>query len=87
MVPVDATLGMSTPGPAGLRFFGNDPGDFVVMHLDGDVKVDSIHWGAVASTRLQGVMYWATASGGNFDKSKAKEDWQVKTSPPPKRRK
>ena len=86
-VPVDATLGMSTPGPAGLRFFGNDPGDFVVMHLDGDVKVDSIHWGAVASTRLQGVMYWATASSGNFDKSKAEEDWQVKTSPPPKRRK
>jgi transglutaminase-like putative cysteine protease len=86
-VPVDATLGMNTPGPAGLQFFGNDPGDFVVLHLDGDVKVDSIHFGVADSARLQGVMYWATASGGNFNNSEAREDWQVKTSPPPERRK
>jgi transglutaminase-like putative cysteine protease len=86
-VPVDATLGMNTAGPDGLRFFGNDPGDFVVWHLDGDVKVDSIHWKVVPSVRLQGVMYWAAASGGNFDKSEAKEDWQVKTSLPSNRRK
>ena len=85
-VPVDATLGMSTPGPAGLRFFGHDLGDFVAWHLDGDVKVDSIHWGVVPSVRLQGVMNWAAASGGNFDKSEVKEDWQVKTSPLPKRK-
>jgi transglutaminase-like putative cysteine protease len=83
-VPVDPTLGMNTRGAAGLKFFGNDPGDFVVMHLDGDVKVDSIHWGVATSSRLQGVMHWATASGGNFDKSESKEDWQVKTSPVPK---
>jgi len=51
------------------------------------VKVDSIHFGVVTSSRLQGVMYWATASGGNFDKSEGKEDWQVKTSPPAKPRK
>jgi transglutaminase-like putative cysteine protease len=85
-VPVDATLGMSTPGAAGLRFFGHDPGDFVVMHLDGDLQVDSIHFNVVTSARLQGVMHWATASGGNFDKSEAKEDWQVKSSPPPRRK-
>jgi transglutaminase-like putative cysteine protease len=84
-VPVDPTLGMNTRGPAALQFFGNDPGNFVVMHLDGDVKVDSIHFGVVTSPRLQGVMDWAKASGGNFDKSETKEDWQVKTSPPTKR--
>jgi transglutaminase-like putative cysteine protease len=84
-VPVDPTLGMNTPGPAGLRFFGNDPGDFVVMHLDGDLQVDSIHFGVVSASRLQAVMHWATASGGKFDGSEAKEDWQVKLSPPPKR--
>jgi hypothetical protein len=85
-VPVDATLGMGKPGPEGFqRFFGNDPGDFVVLHLDGDMKVNSIHFGVAATGRLQGVMYWATASGGNFDKSEGKEDWQVKISPPPRR--
>jgi transglutaminase-like putative cysteine protease len=84
-VPVDPTLGMNTPGPAGLRFFGNDPGDFVVMHLDGDLQVDSIHFGVVTASRLQAVMYWARTSGGKFDGSEAREDWQVKQSPPPRR--
>jgi hypothetical protein len=31
-------------------------------------------------------MNWAAASGGNFDKSEVKEEWQVKTSPLPKRK-
>jgi transglutaminase-like putative cysteine protease len=86
-VPVDVTQGNGTPGKDGLTFFGNDPGDFLVMHLDGDLEVDAIHFGRVPAFRLQGVARWATASGGNWDKSEAKEDWQVKTSPPPGRRK
>jgi hypothetical protein len=85
-VPVDATLGMNKPEKAALQFFGKDPGDFVVWHLDGDVKVDSIHWGVQPSVRLQGVMKWAAAARGNFDKAEDKEDWHVTISPLPKRK-
>ena len=62
--------------PDGLTYFGNDPGDFLTMHFDSDLEVDTIHFGRQALPSLQGVAFWVTGTG-NLDGLQTREDWQV----------
>jgi transglutaminase-like putative cysteine protease len=66
--------------PDGLRYFGHDPGDFMVMHLDHDLVLDSIHFGQNTITWVQSVPYWVTGSG-TLDGVEIHEDWSVRELP------
>jgi len=77
-VPVDLSSAvLHDRTPEGLRYFGQDPGDFVVFHVDLDLVVDSVHFGKNDVALMQGPMYWVTG-GGNLDKMTTTSDWQVK---------
>ena len=44
--------------PQGLRFFGNDPGDFIAFHVDSNLVVDSQLFGAKSVANLQTPSLW-----------------------------
>lgn len=81
-VPVDpASAVLHDRSKAGLRYFGNDAGDFLTLHLDTDLQVDSIHFGKKTLPWLQGVSYWV-AGIGNPDKAVVTERWEVRKLDP-----
>ncbi len=75
-VPVDQTQALGDRSP--LRFFGHDPGDFVVQHVDFDLILDTIHFGRERVNVMQGIPYW-TKGSGSLEKTKTHENWQVRT--------
>jgi transglutaminase-like putative cysteine protease len=77
-VPVDLASGVLHDKSAeGLRFFGDDAGDFLTFHLDTDLDVDTIHFGRKTVQNLQTPAYWVTGKG-SADKPIVTEEWQVK---------
>ncbi|GAM18601.1 hypothetical protein SAMD00019534_017760 [Acytostelium subglobosum LB1] len=59
------------------KFFGNDGGNFITMHLDHNI--DGIDTAIIGNKQLeftQGVSYWVTGSGTN-DKSSVVQKWTV----------
>ncbi len=76
-VPVDLTSGgLPDKDTEGLRFFGNDPGDFVTLHFDHGLKVDTIHFGEKEVEWMQSARYWVTGSG-TLDGSTTEKVWVV----------
>jgi transglutaminase-like putative cysteine protease len=76
-VPADlssAILHDTTPNK--MRFFGNDPGDFITMHLDSELSFDTVFFGTKTLTLLQKASYWAIGSG-NFEGVVVTENWTV----------
>ncbi|MBL8794937.1 MAG: transglutaminase domain-containing protein [Planctomycetia bacterium] len=65
----------------GLRYFGNDPGDFLTLHLDTDLQVETVHFGPKTLPWLQGVAYWVTGAG-NADRCVTSEKWEVRKLAP-----
>lgn len=77
-VPVDLSSGvLHDKTEEKLRYFGNDPGDFLVFHLDTGITFDSVHFGEHTYSHMQRPSYWATGRG-NFDGSSTAETWTVK---------
>jgi hypothetical protein len=77
-VPVDPSSAKQYDKKEGLRYFGNDAGDFLTMHVDTDLVVDT---GQLSSDKksvpwLQGVKFWVKPPPSS--KGEAKESWQVK---------
>ena len=63
-VPVDLSSAvLHDRSPEGLRYFANDPGDFLTVHVDGDLKVDTIHFGEEDLSFLQSFAYYITGTG------------------------
>jgi len=63
-LPIDLASAVSHDKTAeGLYFFGNDPGDFITLHVDPDIKVDSIHFGEKTFTWLQQYHYFVIGKG------------------------
>ena len=80
-IPADPALAVAYGKSAeGLRYFGNDPGDFVTMHVDNRLELDTIHFGRNTIEWLQSPAYWA-AGEGSFDGMAVKEKWQVRAEP------
>jgi hypothetical protein len=75
-VPVDPALSLDDRSPDRLRFFGNDRGDFLVMHVDPELVVDTVLFGKQSLLWLQGAAHWVFGPG-TADDSTVKEDWQV----------
>jgi hypothetical protein len=79
-VPVDISSAVTAGAPqASLRYFGNDPGNFLTMHVDPDLKVDTIHFGRQQFPVLQGIAYWVTGRGSTG--LTVAENWRVKELP------
>lgn len=76
-IPVDTSSAiLHDKSKAGLRYFGHDKGDFIVLHTDQSLVVDSVHFGKKSLDTLQFPTYWAFGSG-NFDGLTTHKDWQV----------
>ena len=71
-----------------LRYFGNDPGDFVTFHLDTDLVFETRRFGRKTYTLLQRPSYWVSGSG-SMQGVVTQEAWTVKSAgpsdPPPSR--
>jgi hypothetical protein len=77
-VPVDmASAILHDAKGDGLHYFGRDRGDFITMHIDPDVEMNTIHFGKKQTPWLQGVTFWVTGQG-NLDRLTTDENWTVK---------
>jgi hypothetical protein len=77
-VPVDvASAILHDKSPEGLRFFGNDAGDFITFHIDSNLRVDTRLFGVKPVPHLQRPAFWVRGEGSLKD-VKTVQDWQVK---------
>jgi transglutaminase-like putative cysteine protease len=80
-VPVDVSAAVvHDKTPAKLGYFGIDRGDFLTMHFDSDLAVDTLHFGVRTINLLQGVCYWARGAG-TFKDAVQRENWEVEVLP------
>jgi transglutaminase-like putative cysteine protease len=80
-IPVDLSGAVEfDKTPEGLRYFGNDKGDFLTVHLDYDVEFDSGLWGVKSVRHLQSVHYYVRGEG-TLDNARIDRNWQVETLP------
>jgi transglutaminase-like putative cysteine protease len=78
-IPVDCSSAVvHDKTPEGLQYFGNDRGDFLVVHVDPDLRVDSVHWGVKDIVMLQSFYYFASGSG-KLDSVTFNRTWTVET--------
>jgi transglutaminase-like putative cysteine protease len=77
-VPVDVSSAvLHDKSPQGLKYFGNDPGDFLAFHVDGKIDFDTRLFGVKTVNGLQNVRWWVKGRG-NLDDAKLTESWDVK---------
>lgn len=63
-VPVDQSAAIQADrSPEGLQYFGHDAGDFLTMHVDFDLLLDTVHFGQQTIEWMQQPAYWVTGSG------------------------
>ena len=76
-VPVDmASAILHDRSEGGLYYFGHDPGDFITQHIDGNIEIDTIHFGREMLPTLQRPAFWVTGQGALED-VKTTEGWKV----------
>jgi hypothetical protein len=76
-VPVDVSSAiLHDKSPQGLKYFGNDPGDFIAFHVDGNLLVDTLLFGVKPLGNMQTTRWWIRGSGTLKDE-KATEAWDV----------
>jgi len=79
-VPVDVSSAiLHDKSPQGLIFFGNDPGDFITFHIDGNLEIDTRLFGIKPLGNLQTTRWWLRGDGTLADE-KVTEVWDVKTN-------
>jgi transglutaminase-like putative cysteine protease len=77
-VPVDMSSAILHDARGdGTQFFGRDRGDFLTMHIDPEVVINTIHFGRKQTPWLQGVTFWVTGQG-NLEKLTTQETWVVR---------
>lgn len=74
-IPCDASVGMRDPA----AWFGVQHADFVVLHVDPVVKVDTL-FGERELTWAQGVAFWVKGDG-DFEQMVVDEQWTVTPVP------
>ena len=74
-VPADLSSAvLHDPTEEKTEFFGQDRGDFITLHVDPELVVDTRNFGGKPHEFLQKASYWATGLG-NFDRSTQTESW------------
>lgn len=77
-VPVDPASGrLHDKSREGLLYFGNDPGDFLTMHIDTDLVVETTKFGRKTVGFMQGVHFWVAGKPAE-EKGTSEENWLVK---------
>ena len=80
-IPVDLSSGVLHDKSAeGLRYFARDPGDFLTVHVDPDLTIDTIHFGKKDVPFLQSFHYYVTGTG-KFEDVTVTTDWKVEKVP------
>lgn len=79
-VPFDAASAVGATDGSALAFFGNDPGDFVTMHVDQDLLIDSFVAGKQNFFVSQGICAWCSPNKALA----SKENWTVQKEAMPK---
>jgi transglutaminase-like putative cysteine protease len=80
-VQADCTGGVlhdRTPGR--LRYFGRFRADFITLHLDDDLVLDTEHFGKRTVLWLQKITFWVAGRGALTGLTE-KEDWRVRQLP------
>jgi transglutaminase-like putative cysteine protease len=76
-VPVDLSSSvLHDRSEDGLRYFGNDPGDFLVLHVDPQIVLDTPKFGKETFEWVQGFRYYVNGTG-KLDDGKTSESWTV----------
>jgi hypothetical protein len=76
-VPVDVSSAiLHDQSPQGLKYFGNDAGDFITFHVDGNLEVDTLLFGIKSLGNLQTTRWWIRGAGPLTDEQVI-ESWQV----------
>jgi transglutaminase-like putative cysteine protease len=76
-VPVDlATSIQHDKSKDGLEQFGHDAGDFLTLHIDANLQLDTVTFGKNTTHNLQGPIFWVSGSG-KMDKRIDTESWSV----------
>jgi transglutaminase-like putative cysteine protease len=76
-VPADVSSAVLHDKSSGkLAHFGNDQGDFLTLHLDSDLRLDTGAFGVRPMTLLQRPCYWVTGRGST-DHAVVGESWTV----------
>lgn len=76
-VPADLSSAiLHDPSPAKLTFFGNDKGDFITLHFDNDLMLDTLFFGVRSMPLLQRPCYWVRGAG-HVDNAVVRENWKV----------
>ena len=79
-VPVDlATSILHDKSKEGLKQFGHDMGDFLTLHIDANLQLDTVTFGKKTTHNLQGPIFWVSGSG-KMDKRVDKESWLVEVN-------
>ena len=80
-VPMDLSAGIVFDRSAeGLRFFGQDAGDFLTFHVDTHLQVNSGLFGLQTISNMQGPAWWA-AGQGSTKPVRIEQSWSVKAEP------
>jgi hypothetical protein len=75
-VPVEVNNAVVDDRRGDCAYFGNDAGDFVVLHVDTDLVVESYVAGRAPLPSLQGCCWWRRGGTGKGDQ--VQEHWTVK---------
>jgi hypothetical protein len=81
-VPLDMSAAVEyDKRPGSQKYFGNDDGDFIVMHVDPDATMDVPGLGKKSIRFLQRPAYFFKGRG-SLEGSKVESDWVVKQTRP-----
>jgi hypothetical protein len=76
-VPVDPACAIvHDRSKDGLKFFGHSPGDFLTLHVDPNLRLDTVHFGVQDVHCLQSAAFWVNGSG-SFGGERIRQDWKV----------
>ena len=64
-IPVDISQAVSNPHEDAKLFFGKDDGDFIVMHVNPDLVLDSIYQGLKNVRSMPDFRFWLLESGSS----------------------
>ncbi len=84
-VPVDlmSNLGQDRKENQAVKWFGADPGDMIVFHVDFDVTLDPVVFEKKELVGTEGIAVWSMGKG-KLDAQTLTENWTVKKIPRPK---